>query len=307
MLPIFYGAASSPCSLSQKRYSTFANVESINQNHWTTDTEFIIVTIIEPIYQQYTMGEASYVEAITRAQLDYDEYCQQFINEKVVQLKNKLGSDKVIGKVLAGDVASSIIREAEGPTCGFNNCRLSRSSRLPEISPRQCGTENSQPCPVFHTNSKTKKRCRKNDRGKRMCHVWRIGKRTVHREAKREIDYENAIKEAYKCHDYATIEKILLKALNVAKTSGYLDSRLTHVVHTVAATHCLERRYKEAERLYHEVLSIREKILNPSHPDIVDSLERLAAVVTETQGRAAAMTLVFRARCLAIDILPKAH
>jgi hypothetical protein len=121
---------------------------------------------------------------------------------------------------------------------------------------------------------------------------------------KNKVEYENAATEACNRHDYAVAQALLIKALNVAKTSGQLDARLIHLVHTLAATHCLERRYEEAEHLYRQGLAAREKILGSSHPDVADSLARLAVVVTETHGRAAAMALAFRAHCLNMELLP---
>jgi nucleotide-binding universal stress UspA family protein len=88
-------------------------LQSVSQNCWTTGTQFIIVTVIEPFSLQHTVSEAYYLEAAAQAQQDYSKYCQQFINSKVDHLKTKFVESKVEGKVIEGDVASSIIQEAE--------------------------------------------------------------------------------------------------------------------------------------------------------------------------------------------------
>ena len=46
-----------------------------------------------------------------------------------------------------------------------------------------------------------------------------------------------------------------------------------------------EGRYSEAEPLYARALTIREKTLDPEHPDLATSLENYAALLRQT-GRA---------------------
>jgi hypothetical protein len=111
---------------------------------------------------------------------------------------------------------------------------------------------------------------------------------------------EKAIAAFIQSKEYEEAKNILIKELKAAQVSGQLPSNLTQLVHELAAIYCLERRYKEAEQLYSEGFATREKILGPNHPDTIDSLERLAAVVRETQGNGLlAKTMAFRAHSLA--------
>jgi nucleotide-binding universal stress UspA family protein len=87
--------------------------QSINDGYWPEGTKLTIVTVIEPFSLQYAVSGAYYVEAVAEAQRDYSDYCHQFINGKVEQLKSRFASCQIEGKVLEGDIASSIIKEAE--------------------------------------------------------------------------------------------------------------------------------------------------------------------------------------------------
>jgi len=88
-------------------------LQSVGQNCWPTGTQFTIITVIEPFSLQYAISGAYYLEAVAEAQRDYSDYCKQFINSKVDQLKSKFVESKVEGKIVEGDIASSIIQEAE--------------------------------------------------------------------------------------------------------------------------------------------------------------------------------------------------
>jgi len=88
-------------------------LQSVSQNCWTTGTQFIILTVIEPFSLQHTVNETYYLEAAAQAQEDYSEYCKKFIDDKVDHLKSKFVESKVEGKVIEGDIASTIIQEAE--------------------------------------------------------------------------------------------------------------------------------------------------------------------------------------------------
>jgi len=112
-------------------------------------------------------------------------------------------------------------------------------------------------------------------------------------------DSEKAFVAAFQRQEYEEAKNILIKALKAAQLSGQIDPRLMESVHELAAIYCLERRYKDAEQLYTGGFHTREKILGPNHPDTIDSLERLAAVVRETQGDGLlAKTMAFRAHSL---------
>jgi nucleotide-binding universal stress UspA family protein len=86
--------------------------QSVTQRCWTADTQLVIVTVVEPLPEY---GDC-YAEARARTELDCSERHQQFINNKVDQLKSKLPMNQIIGTVVRGgreDVASAIIRVAK--------------------------------------------------------------------------------------------------------------------------------------------------------------------------------------------------
>ena len=97
-------------------------------------------------------------------------------------------------------------------------------------------------------------------------------------------------------------ETILLENLRQKTESGRIESTLINNLHTLAARYCLMHKYLDALRLYKMGLEIREKLLEPNHPDIVDSLERLAVVLQETGHCDEARVVSFRAQTLAAEI-----
>ena len=113
---------------------------------------------------------------------------------------------------------------------------------------------------------------------------------------------ETDLKEACIKQQYDKAETILAKALKIAEESGVLDSKLLHSLHTLAAIYCMDRQYAKAEGLYRHGLKAREKAFGANHPDIVDSLERLAVVVQETRGKQEAMAISFRAQTMAVGL-----
>lgn len=111
---------------------------------------------------------------------------------------------------------------------------------------------------------------------------------------------ERRIMAAFQRKDFSEANNILIKALKKAQLLGQLQPGFMEVVNALAVAYCLERRYADAEHLYTSLLKVKEKILGPNHPDIVDSLEKLAIVMRETQGNSTlAKTIAFRARSLA--------
>ena len=109
------------------------------------------------------------------------------------------------------------------------------------------------------------------------------------------VGHEQMASAAVQRQDYLLAKDILIKALKIAQAAKQLDPKLVDLIDKLAVSFCLERKYSEAESLYAHVLSTREKILGPSHPDVKDSIERLAFITRETRGNLAATTIAFRA------------
>ncbi|MBI4532957.1 MAG: tetratricopeptide repeat protein [Candidatus Melainabacteria bacterium] len=85
----------------------------------------------------------------------------------------------------------------------------------------------------------------------------------------------NAIKQGH----YLRATQMLRSALVDADDFSELDSRLVWLAHSLAERCCAQGECVEAERLYSLILEAREKILGPDHPDVVDSLEKIAWVL----------------------------
>lgn len=88
--------------------------KSVCNNPWPVDTDFIVLTVVEPITFGYNDIELYYADAITQAQKEYVNRCRRFNAQKVEELKAQHNSGKVEGKILEGDPASLILDEAEG-------------------------------------------------------------------------------------------------------------------------------------------------------------------------------------------------
>lgn len=101
----------------------------------------------------------------------------------------------------------------------------------------------------------------------------------------------------------ASMEKQLCQALEQAEVFGSRDLRLAAALNELAVFYYTHSRYALAEPLQKRALAIREKTLEPTHPDLTHSLYDLARLYY-AQGRYAATEPLMR-RILAIQ--KKAH
>ncbi|MBY0549236.1 MAG: tetratricopeptide repeat protein [Candidatus Obscuribacterales bacterium] len=104
--------------------------------------------------------------------------------------------------------------------------------------------------------------------------------------------------DAWRRGDFQLAERVMFQALSGAELSRTLPAPLIDAVHDLAGTYCVKRRYSDAARLYRRVLAAREKVLGESHPDLVDSLDRLAVVLCESDAKPDAMAARFRAMAI---------
>lgn len=98
--------------------------------------------------------------------------------------------------------------------------------------------------------------------------------------------------------DLQVAERIMFQALSSAELTRVLPAKLIEAVHELAGTYCVKRKYSDAARLYRRVLSAREKVLGETHPDLVDSLDRLSIVLCESDAKPDAMAFRFRAMAI---------
>jgi hypothetical protein len=89
-------------------------------------------------------------------------------------------------------------------------------------------------------------------------------------------------KAAYYDGNYALAERLLEESLRTAQTADTLDPRVIESFHALARHYTSHRDYTKAEQLYRRVLDARKVLVGPSHPDVADSLRRIAAVLRQT-------------------------
>lgn len=87
-------------------------VNLVAEQHWPEDTQFRIITVVEPIYYEYAYPGA-YMPALGEAQKEYYGYCNDLIQSKVAQVKAGHPKNDVTFKVIDGMIADSIIDEAK--------------------------------------------------------------------------------------------------------------------------------------------------------------------------------------------------
>ncbi len=88
-------------------------LQSVCKEQWSVGTQFFLLMVVEPLSFNYAMSEAYYLGAMDQARKEYFNYCQNVIDKNVKVLQSKFADHQVTGQVLEGDIASSIIEEAE--------------------------------------------------------------------------------------------------------------------------------------------------------------------------------------------------
>lgn len=85
---------------------SFDAVDSAVERTWPPDTEFCILTVIEPAYVRY-LGDL-----VNQAEQEFASRCRQSVADKVAHFKTAHPEFPVTGLVLEGNVVDSIIEEA---------------------------------------------------------------------------------------------------------------------------------------------------------------------------------------------------
>ena len=117
-------------------------------------------------------------------------------------------------------------------------------------------------------------------------------------------DYAETAANARQRRNLGAADRTLCNALIEARKHKELAAALVAEVHELATLYCMDRRYDAAEQIYKNLLEARERILGTEHRDIVDSLEKLAVVVRESDRRSEAMALGYRAMALKSKAMP---
>lgn len=90
--------------------------------------------------------------------------------------------------------------------------------------------------------------------------------------------YEHTAMFARQLGSQARALRILREALRDCEEFGELPEGVISQAHSMADTYLEEHRFADAESVYRLVLEVREKLLGQTHPDVVDSLKRVAFV-----------------------------
>lgn len=98
------------------------------------------------------------------------------------------------------------------------------------------------------------------------------------------------------------LERQLSEAVKQAEGFGANDLRLAHALNDLAMFYYRAQRFTEAEPPHKRALEVQEKILGPTHPDVIQTLHNLAALHYAQENYAESEVLLKRA----LDILHQA-
>lgn len=92
-----------------------------------------------------------------------------------------------------------------------------------------------------------------------------------------------------------TLERELWEALRQAEGSSADDLRVAVALNDLAMFYYRAERYTDGEPLHKRALEIQEKILGPTHPDVIQTLHNLAALYYAQENYAESEVLLKRA------------
>lgn len=90
-----------------------AAFDAVARRPWPENTEFQIVTVVEPLIVGYVFADSASSRAVEEAQAAYVNSCRQFLGEKTRILSECFADKAVSCRVLEGRVADSIVDEAK--------------------------------------------------------------------------------------------------------------------------------------------------------------------------------------------------
>lgn len=89
--------------------------------------------------------------------------------------------------------------------------------------------------------------------------------------------YIESFRTACSKNDHELAERILNSAFADAEEYLELDCRLIWATHSLASSYCSDGSESRAANLYQRLVELTEKVLGVRHPDVVESLEKVAA------------------------------
>jgi len=88
-------------------------LNAVKERHWPIETEFRIITVVDPATYVQTSFGGTCVEPMLQVQIEFEKWCRQLINEKKDELKAIFPNSPITADVLLGPIAGSIIDDAK--------------------------------------------------------------------------------------------------------------------------------------------------------------------------------------------------
>lgn len=86
-------------------------VDSAAGQTWQDGTEFRIISVMAPIYNEYLLAGLC-APSLEEMQTEYKNQLQQLIDQKIIQLKKSHPKNVISGSVISGEIAESILNYA---------------------------------------------------------------------------------------------------------------------------------------------------------------------------------------------------
>lgn len=92
---------------------SLAALRSVGERQWKKDTQFLVLSVVEPLLPRYARWHFSYMSTLKELHKELLNHTGQFINEQVERLRQMLSECCVSGEVDEGEVRDSIVGRAE--------------------------------------------------------------------------------------------------------------------------------------------------------------------------------------------------
>ncbi len=87
-------------------------VDSATRQTWEGDTEFRLISVMAPIYNEYLLAGLC-APSLEEMQAEYKNQLKQMIDQKIIQIKKNHPNNEVSGLVISGSIAESILDYAK--------------------------------------------------------------------------------------------------------------------------------------------------------------------------------------------------
>lgn len=91
---------------------SLAAFKSVMESYWPLETEFEIVSVVEPIMGEFPVA-ITYVDAMVQAQEELKGAAKKFLSQRKEELAEKFQTSCVTTRVYEGDIADTILQRAD--------------------------------------------------------------------------------------------------------------------------------------------------------------------------------------------------